>query len=114
MKQVLSSTFYFLRVLLLQLDYANFANWSHQAVDLILGISFLFHFEVNPCIFPFKTYALFLLSSLCPFPEDAIKNILSKGTSIEHVQGIVGSLSLRLVKKMCTTSQGNGKYFFVM
>ncbi|XP_023730446.1 protein MULTIPOLAR SPINDLE 1 isoform X2 [Lactuca sativa] len=55
-------------------DDANFANWSHQAVDFIL---------------------------------DAIKNILSKGTSIEHVEGIVGSLSLRLVKKMCTTSQGN-------
>ncbi|CAH1426617.1 unnamed protein product [Lactuca virosa] len=41
------------------------------------------------------------------FILDAIKNILSKGTSIQHVEGIVGNLSLRLVKKMCTTSQGN-------
>ncbi|KAI3684840.1 hypothetical protein L6452_34067 [Arctium lappa] len=41
------------------------------------------------------------------FILDAIKNILSKGKNIEPVEGIVGSLSLRLVRKMCTTLQGN-------
>ncbi|XP_024980681.1 protein MULTIPOLAR SPINDLE 1 isoform X3 [Cynara cardunculus var. scolymus] len=55
-------------------DDANFANWSHQAVDFIL---------------------------------DAIKNILSKGKNIDPVEGIVGSLSLRLVRKMCTTLRGS-------
>lgn len=41
------------------------------------------------------------------FILDAIKNILSKGKNIEPVEGIVGSLSLRLVRKMCTTLQEN-------
>ncbi|XP_076956732.1 protein MULTIPOLAR SPINDLE 1-like [Bidens hawaiensis] len=53
---------------------ANFANWSHQAVDFIL---------------------------------DSIGNTLSKGNNIESVEGIVGSLSLHLVRKMCTTLQVN-------
>ncbi|KAK9051603.1 hypothetical protein SSX86_028230 [Deinandra increscens subsp. villosa] len=53
---------------------ANFANWSHQAVDFIL---------------------------------DAINNTLSKGKNIESVEGTIGSLSLHLVRKMCTTFQGN-------
>ncbi|XP_024980677.1 protein MULTIPOLAR SPINDLE 1 isoform X1 [Cynara cardunculus var. scolymus] len=73
--QVLFSTFYSLLALFLQPDDANFANWSHQAVDFIL---------------------------------DAIKNILSKGKNIDPVEGIVGSLSLRLVRKMCTTLRGSG------
>nr|GEW18436.1 protein multipolar spindle 1 isoform X2 [Tanacetum cinerariifolium] len=56
-------------------DDANFANWSHQAVDFIL---------------------------------DSIKNITSHGKITESVEGIIGSLSLRLVRKMCTTLQGDG------
>ncbi|KAK1424912.1 hypothetical protein QVD17_20253 [Tagetes erecta] len=55
-------------------DDANFASWSHQAVDFIL---------------------------------DSINNTLSKGKNIESVEGIIGSLSLHLVRKMCTTLQGN-------
>ncbi|KAF5760971.1 putative protein MULTIPOLAR SPINDLE 1 [Helianthus annuus] len=42
------------------------------------------------------------------FILDAINNTLSKGKNIESVDGIVGSLSLHLVRKMCTTLQGNG------
>nr|GEW18435.1 protein multipolar spindle 1 isoform X2 [Tanacetum cinerariifolium] len=56
-------------------DDANFANWSHQAVDFIL---------------------------------DSIKNITSHGKITESVEGIIGTLSLRLVRKMCTTLQGDG------
>ncbi|XP_022016224.1 protein MULTIPOLAR SPINDLE 1 isoform X1 [Helianthus annuus] len=41
------------------------------------------------------------------FILDAINNTLSKGKNIESVDGIVGSLSLHLVRKMCTTLQGN-------
>ncbi|KAI3524295.1 hypothetical protein L1887_02948 [Cichorium endivia] len=41
------------------------------------------------------------------FILDATKNIISTGQNIQHVEGIVGSLSLRLVKKLCTTSEGN-------
>ncbi|KAJ0682423.1 putative protein MULTIPOLAR SPINDLE 1 [Helianthus annuus] len=44
------------------------------------------------------------------FILDAINNTLSKGKNIESVDGIVGSLSLHLVRKMCTTLQGNGKH----
>ncbi|KAI3724867.1 hypothetical protein L1987_64634 [Smallanthus sonchifolius] len=54
-------------------DDANFANWSHQAVDFIL---------------------------------DAINNTPSK-ENIDSVEGITGSLSLHLVRKMCSTLQGN-------
>ncbi|PWA77299.1 hypothetical protein CTI12_AA222160 [Artemisia annua] len=55
-------------------DDANFANWSHQAVDFIL---------------------------------DSTKSIFSKGNITEQVEGIIGSLSLRLVRKMCGTSHGD-------
>ncbi|KAM0010343.1 putative protein MULTIPOLAR SPINDLE 1 [Helianthus debilis subsp. tardiflorus] len=41
------------------------------------------------------------------FILDAINNTLSKGNNIESVDGIVGSLSLHLVRKLCTTLQGN-------
>ncbi|KAI3671000.1 hypothetical protein L1987_87646 [Smallanthus sonchifolius] len=50
-------------------DDANFANWSHQAVDFILDAT-------------------------------------SK-ENIDSVEGITGSLSLHLVRKMCSTLQGN-------
>ncbi|KAL4589920.1 hypothetical protein LXL04_002832 [Taraxacum kok-saghyz] len=46
------------------------------------------------------------------FILDAIKNILSNGTNFEHIEGIVGSMSLRLVRKMCPTSQGNEAHQF--
>nr|XP_043625425.1 protein MULTIPOLAR SPINDLE 1 [Erigeron canadensis] len=39
------------------------------------------------------------------FILEAIKNILSMGKNTEPVEGIVGSLSMRLVRKMCTTLQ---------
>ncbi|XP_022016222.1 protein MULTIPOLAR SPINDLE 1 isoform X3 [Helianthus annuus] len=41
------------------------------------------------------------------FILDTINNTLSKGKNIESVDGIVGSLSLHIVRKMCTTLQGN-------
>ncbi|KAJ9557852.1 hypothetical protein OSB04_012466 [Centaurea solstitialis] len=44
------------------------------------------------------------------FILDAIKNMLSKGKITEPVEGIVSSLSLRLVRKMCTTLQGNDSH----
>ncbi|KAJ0438905.1 putative protein MULTIPOLAR SPINDLE 1 [Helianthus annuus] len=44
------------------------------------------------------------------FILDAINNTLSKGKNIESVDGIVGSLSLHLVRKMCTTLQGNAHH----
>ncbi|KAM0040814.1 putative protein MULTIPOLAR SPINDLE 1 [Helianthus debilis subsp. tardiflorus] len=40
----------------------------------------------------------------------ASRLILSKGKNIESVEGITGSLSLHLVRKMCTTLQANGKF----
>ncbi|GKC67627.1 protein multipolar spindle 1 isoform X2, partial [Tanacetum coccineum] len=44
-----------------------------------------------------------------PYPEDSIKNITSHfGKITESVEGIIGSLSLRLVRKMCPTFQGDG------
>ncbi|XP_071742179.1 protein MULTIPOLAR SPINDLE 1 [Rutidosis leptorrhynchoides] len=41
------------------------------------------------------------------FILDAIKNIMSEGKYTEHVEEIIGNLSLRLVRKMCTALQGN-------
>ncbi|MFS7961790.1 putative protein MULTIPOLAR SPINDLE 1 [Helianthus anomalus] len=40
----------------------------------------------------------------------ASRLILSKGKNTESVEGITGSLSLHLVRKMCTTLQANGKF----
>ncbi|KAD4982525.1 hypothetical protein E3N88_19196 [Mikania micrantha] len=40
------------------------------------------------------------------FILDAINNTLSKGKNMEPVEGIIDSLSLHLVRKMCTTLQG--------
>ncbi|GJU92974.1 protein multipolar spindle 1 isoform X2 [Tanacetum coccineum] len=42
------------------------------------------------------------------FILDSIKNITSHGKIIDSVEGIIGSLSLLLVRKMCTTLQGDG------
>ncbi|MFS8026733.1 putative protein MULTIPOLAR SPINDLE 1 [Helianthus anomalus] len=44
------------------------------------------------------------------FILDAINNTLFKGKNIEFVDGIVGSLSLHIVRKMCTTLQGNAHH----
>uniref|UniRef100_A0A251VIM2 Putative zinc finger, CCHC-type n=1 Tax=Helianthus annuus TaxID=4232 RepID=A0A251VIM2_HELAN len=40
----------------------------------------------------------------------ASRLILSKGKNTESVEGTTGSLSLHLVRKMCTTLQANGKF----
>ncbi|GKB13980.1 protein multipolar spindle 1 isoform X2 [Tanacetum coccineum] len=42
------------------------------------------------------------------FILDSIKNITSHGKITDSVEGIIGSLSLFLVRKMCTTLQGDG------
>ncbi|GKC90071.1 protein multipolar spindle 1 isoform X2 [Tanacetum coccineum] len=42
------------------------------------------------------------------FILDSIKNITSHGKIIDSVEGIIGSLSLLLVRNVCTTLQGDG------
>ncbi|KAM0010346.1 putative protein MULTIPOLAR SPINDLE 1 [Helianthus debilis subsp. tardiflorus] len=100
-------------------DDGDFANWSHQAVDFILGISFSFYFEVylwSPTMHKYHVYITnphdFFAETSCfvPVKTHAINNTLSKGKNIESVDGIVGSLSLHIVRKMCTTLQGKAHH----
>ncbi|XP_044463616.1 protein MULTIPOLAR SPINDLE 1 isoform X2 [Mangifera indica] len=52
----------------------NFASWSHQAVDFILVFC----------------------------PEESLRNLLSEGKRNEAIEGIITSLIVRLVKRMCS------------
>nr|GFA77981.1 protein multipolar spindle 1 isoform X1 [Tanacetum cinerariifolium] len=52
------------------------------------------------CIHDFMFYGHSLI--------DSIKNITSHGKITNSVEGNIGSLSLLLVRKMCTTLQGDG------
>ncbi|XP_048227493.1 protein MULTIPOLAR SPINDLE 1 [Ricinus communis] len=54
---------------------ANFANWSHQAVDFILA---------------------------------TLRNLLSTGKNMDFIEGIVSSLIMRLIRRMCSPSQQDG------
>ena len=42
--------------------------------------------------------------------EAALKNKLSKRKDIEFLEGIVSRLIVRLVRRMCTASQGDGEH----
>ncbi|XP_050214106.1 protein MULTIPOLAR SPINDLE 1 [Mercurialis annua] len=54
---------------------ANFANWSHQAVDFILA---------------------------------SLRNLQSRGKYTDFTEEIVNSLIMRLIRRMCSSSQGDG------
>nr|GEX98282.1 protein multipolar spindle 1 isoform X1 [Tanacetum cinerariifolium] len=60
------------------------------------------------CIHDFMFYGHSLIVFCLPYSEYSIKNITSHGKIIDSVKGIIGVLSLLLVRKMCTTLQGDG------
>nr|GEX75029.1 protein multipolar spindle 1 isoform X1 [Tanacetum cinerariifolium] len=60
------------------------------------------------CIHDFMFYGHSLIVFCLPYPEDSIKNITSHEKITNSVEGIIGSLSLLLVRKMCPTLQGDG------
>nr|GEW10077.1 protein multipolar spindle 1 isoform X1 [Tanacetum cinerariifolium] len=60
------------------------------------------------CIHDFMFYGHSIIVFCLPYPEDSIKNITSHEKITNSVEGIIGSLSLLLVRKMCTTLQGDG------
>ncbi|KAG6772237.1 hypothetical protein POTOM_023637 [Populus tomentosa] len=101
-----------------RVEEANFANWSHQAADFILGFgvcsiasegivmenestinadrkgSILAVYAIIVLIF-----SLSLVASL--------RNLLSIGNNMELIEGIVSRLIVRLVKRMCSPSHGD-------
>ncbi|CAK7338168.1 unnamed protein product [Dovyalis caffra] len=107
-------------------EQGNFANWSHQAADFILGnhrvvldttpqesikngdsvVSFheeklcrLIGHDVNAN----RTGSILTIYAIIA----SLRNLLSIGNNMELIEGIVSSLIVLLVKKMCSPSHGD-------
>ncbi|KAF7146954.1 hypothetical protein RHSIM_Rhsim03G0258100 [Rhododendron simsii] len=106
-----------------KVEETKFLNWSHQAVDFILGIDSWLYLKQGWLIssreavesserqhllriLEVKTYTRFGYA-LQRDAGAAFKNRLSTGKNTELLEGIVCSLIVRLVRRMCTASKAD-------
>ena len=52
--------------------------------------------------------------NLCLYFEASLKNLLSTAKNVDLIEGIVSSLITRMITRMCSPSQGNGKLLSVV
>ncbi|KAK6236017.1 hypothetical protein SCA6_011354 [Theobroma cacao] len=78
---------------------SKFENWSHQAVEFILG---------NHDMIVGQSLDFDLRQLLCSTRKKvALKNLLSTGRNLESIEGVVSSLIMRLVRLMSSPSRGD-------